>query len=102
MIDLGHVPGDDDEDGGEDGEGNFRCKWSEEEHEEEECCGVDHAGEGGSCAGFDAGGGAGDGAGGGNSAEDNGADVGEALGDEFAVALVAAADHSVSDDGAEE
>ena len=101
FVPLAHVPGDDEEDGGESGEGDVAGQGRSDDEDGEEGDGVDHAGEGGACAGADVGGGAGDGSGGGDAAEEGRDDVGDALGNEFDVGVVAVAGHAVCDNGRE-
>ena len=101
MVDFSHVPGDEDEDGGEDGKRNKLGVRRQQEHEDQERKGVDDAGEWGFAAGLHVGGGAGDGAGGRDAQKKNRTDISDTLGDEFAIGFMAATDHAIGDDVAE-
>ena len=80
MLGLAHIPCDHDEDGGEAGERDITRERGEEEHENEEKGGVEHAGDGGIGAGADIGRRARDGARGGKAAEADGGEIGQAPG----------------------
>ncbi len=100
MVELRHVPSDHHENRGQDGQGNPAGVGGEQKHEHQQRYRMNHPGQGRSAAAFYVGGGPGDHAGGGDAAENDRADVGDSLGDQLAVALVPAADHSIGDDGA--
>ena len=97
-LDLGHVPGHDHQHGGQRGQRHVAHQRRQHQHEQQQEYRMQDAGKRRARAGADIGGGAGDGAGGRQAAEQRRGDVCDALGDQFAVGAMPAADHAVGDD----
>ena len=101
-ADLAHVPGHYDQNRRQYGEWNAAGQRRQQQEDEEQRDGVDHARDGGPAAAFDVGDRARDRARRAESSKENGADIGDPLGDQFGVRPMPRADHAVSDHRREE
>ena len=109
LVLLRHVPGDDDQHGGERGERDVARERRRDQHEQQQEDRMQHARDRAARAGAHIGRGARDGAGDADAAEQRRADIGDALRHQFAIGAMAAAGHAVGDhrrqqrfDGAEQ
>ena len=101
-VEFAHVVGNDGNDTAEGGHGDEGGIASEEEHDDQEEDGVEDAGDGRLAAVLDVRCGSGDGACCGDTTEEGREDVGNAFTDEFGIGVVAAANHTIGNNGREE